>query len=188
MLFTSDVEDTLRHAAALVNTLPAHAPDGVDGLTTAAQLTDLMSLYTNTVRRGADADRELHRVRALRHQVERLWDAADDVEAVDLVNGMLRRGRALPQLRRHDGYGWHIHAGGDDDPLWSRLESEIAMAFVELLRQDAFARVKRCAADDCEAVLVDLSRNRSKQYCDTGNCGNRTNVRAYRARRATSAA
>jgi predicted RNA-binding Zn ribbon-like protein len=32
-------------------------------------------------------------------------------------------------------------------------------------------------------VLVDLSKNSSKRYCDTGNCGNRTNVAAYRARK-----
>jgi predicted RNA-binding Zn ribbon-like protein len=32
-------------------------------------------------------------------------------------------------------------------------------------------------------VLVDLSKNRSRRFCDSG-CGNRTNVAAYRARRA----
>lgn len=180
--FTSDVEDTLRHAAMLVNTLPDAAPGGVDALTTTEQLDELMSIYPSTGGRSVDPDRELQRVRELRKRVERLWDAADDAEAVDLVNDMLRRGRALPQLTRHDDYGWHIHAASEEDPLWSRLEVEIAMAFVELLREDAFERVKRCAADDCEAVFIDLSRNRSKQYCDTGNCGNRANVRAYRAR------
>jgi predicted RNA-binding Zn ribbon-like protein len=33
-------------------------------------------------------------------------------------------------------------------------------------------------------VLVDLSRNRSRMFCDTGNCGNRQHVAAYRERRA----
>src|SRR3712207_8170320 len=41
-------------------------------------------------------------------------------------------------------------------------------------------RSQLCAADDCNAVFVDLSRNRSKRYCDVGNCGNRMNVNAYR--------
>ena len=40
-----------------------------------------------------------------------------------------------------------------------------------------------CASADCEAALLDLSRNRSKLYCDTGNCANREHVRAYRARK-----
>ena len=39
-----------------------------------------------------------------------------------------------------------------------------------------------CAAPDCQAVLVDLSKNRSRRYCDTGNCGNRQHVAAYRER------
>jgi predicted RNA-binding Zn ribbon-like protein len=32
-------------------------------------------------------------------------------------------------------------------------------------------------------VLVDLSKNRSRRFCEQ-NCGNRANVAAYRARRA----
>ena len=31
-------------------------------------------------------------------------------------------------------------------------------------------------------VLVDLSKNRSRRFCDTGNCGNRQHVAAYRER------
>ena len=57
------------------------------------------------------------------------------------------------------------------------------MGFLDLVREDDLDRLKICAADDCQAVLVDLSRNSSKRYCDTGNCGNRTNVAAYRARK-----
>ena len=34
---------------------------------------------------------------------------------------------------------------------------------------------------DCDNVVVDLSRNRSKRFCEDG-CGNRENVRAYRDR------
>ena len=58
------------------------------------------------------------------------------------------------------------------------------MAFVDLVRADDLGRLRRCAAEDCDAVLVDLSRNRSRRFCDTGNCGNRAHVAAYRARRA----
>ena len=43
-------------------------------------------------------------------------------------------------------------------------------------------RLRRCEAPDCEAVFVDLSKNRSRRYCDTGNCGNRQHVAAYRER------
>ena len=50
------------------------------------------------------------------------------------------------------------------------------MAFLDLIRSDALGRLRICAAQDCEDVLIDLSKNSSKRYCDTGNCGNRTNV------------
>ena len=74
-----------------------------------------------------------------------------------------------------------------DAPFAVRIRVETAMALVDLVRADETARLKVCAADDCDALLVDLSRNRSKRFCDVGNCGNRMNVSAYRARRAAGA-
>ena len=62
------------------------------------------------------------------------------------------------------------------------------MAFLDLVRDDELGRLRICAAADCADVLVDLSKNSSKRYCDTGNCGNRTNVAAYRARKRVQSA
>jgi predicted RNA-binding Zn ribbon-like protein len=65
------------------------------------------------------------------------------------------------------------------------MGTEAAMALVDVIRSKEMDRMLVCAADDCDAVVLDLSRNRSKRYCDTGNCANRAHVAAYRARRAT---
>jgi predicted RNA-binding Zn ribbon-like protein len=46
-------------------------------------------------------------------------------------------------------------------------------------------RLRRCEAPDCVRVFVDLSRNRSRRYCDSRTCGNRLHVAAYRARQRT---
>jgi predicted RNA-binding Zn ribbon-like protein len=43
-----------------------------------------------------------------------------------------------------------------------------------------------CADDDCEGLVLDLSRNRSKRFCSLA-CGNRNAVAAYRARQAAGA-
>ena len=74
----------------------------------------------------------------------------------------------------------------DDAPIPVRVRVECAMALVDLVRSGNVDRLKTCAADDCDRVLVDLSKNRSRRFCTEGNCGNRTHVAAYRERRATS--
>ena len=100
------------------------------------------------------------------------------------VNRLLREARALPQLLKHDEWDWHLHATTRDAPLADRMGTEAAMALVDVIRSKEMDRMLVCAADDCDAVVLDLSRNRSKRYCDTGNCANRAHVAAYRARRA----
>jgi predicted RNA-binding Zn ribbon-like protein len=102
---------------------------------------------------------------------------------VAVVNKLLRESDARPQLTAHDDWGWHIHATAADAPLAQRIAAEAAMAFADLVRLEELDRLRICDADDCQAVLVDLSRNHSRRYCDTGNCGNRQHVAAYRARR-----
>ncbi|WP_375389386.1 CGNR zinc finger domain-containing protein [uncultured Amnibacterium sp.] len=185
MLFTHDVELSLAAATTLVNTLPDASHSGEDELRT---MTQLDAWFDGE---GFTGDRlhttvELESLRALRLRLRALWETEREIEVVSAVNGMLAEGGALPRLVDHDGFGWHIHANAPDAPLADRVMVEIAMAWVDVLRQGERARMKRCAADDCEAVLVDFSRNRSKRFCDVGNCGNRMHVRAFRARSAAS--
>jgi predicted RNA-binding Zn ribbon-like protein len=98
---------------------------------------------------------------------------------------MLREGRALPQLVRHDEWEYHLHATDADEPLDVRLMVEFAMAMVDVIRLQGLDRLRVCAAADCSDVLVDLSKNRSRRFCESG-CGNRQNVAAYRARKASA--
>ena len=58
------------------------------------------------------------------------------------------------------------------------------MAFVDVVRLQHLDRLHVFGSDDCNDVLVDLSKNRSRRYCST-TCANRVNVAAWRARRAT---
>ena len=46
-------------------------------------------------------------------------------------------------------------------------------------------RLRVCETPGCGRVLVDLSKNRSRRYCDT-LCANRQHVAAYRRRRAVA--
>ena len=96
---------------------------------------------------------------------------------------MLREARALPQLVAHDDWGYHLHATPSQAPLADRMAVEAAMAVVDVVRQGELDRFRLCQAERCSDVLVDLSKNRSRRYC-SASCANRTNVAAFRARRA----
>jgi len=186
MVFIRDTELSLRAAVALVNTLPETASDGTDRLASHDDLDAYLTEFPYTGAMLRDEE-ELAAVRAIRTPLRRVWDVDRDA-AVPLVNDMLRRGRALPQLVIHDGHDWHIHATEENAPLATRMLVEAAMAFVEVIRSDQWDRVRVCDADDCLSVYVDYSKNGSKRYCDTGNCGNRMNVNAYRRRKARESA
>ncbi|WP_068263293.1 CGNR zinc finger domain-containing protein [Janibacter limosus] len=182
MAFAHDTDIALRTAAAVVNTAPGTRADrAVDTLSTAESLQEFYETWGWTGRLDGDAS-ELEQARALRGRLRALWLAADDAHAVaDLVNELLRTGHALPQLVEHGEYGWHIHATDGDAPFARRMQVEAAMAVVDVIRAGELSRLRVCAADDCDDVLVDLSRNRSKRYCDSG-CGNRLAAAAYRSR------
>lgn len=186
MVFAYDVEASLASLVALVNTLPELSDSGHDEMTSEDELDTFLADHRYSWTREPDSD-ELDGVRAIRVPLRGLWLAADEERAVEIVNGMLAEGGALPRLVRHGQWGWHVHATSDDRPLQDRILVESAMAWLDVIRSDERERMRVCAADDCEAVLVDLSRNRSKRYCDVGNCGNRANVAAYRARRSADA-
>jgi predicted RNA-binding Zn ribbon-like protein len=177
MLFAHDTEVALGAAAALVNT----ARSRIDGLATLGDLDEFVSTWSWSGSRTRDTA-ELAAVRALRPRLQRLWEVDED-EAVSIVNDLLREYHALPQLIQHDDWGYHVHATPQDAPLAARMAVEAAMAFVDVIRTGQLDRLRVCAADDCQDVHVDLSKNRSRRFCSTG-CANRTNVAAYRARKA----
>jgi predicted RNA-binding Zn ribbon-like protein len=174
VLFTHDTEVSLRAAVALANS--ALEPDT---LTTGEDLEVFLDEYDNTGARRGDAD-ELAAVRALRPRLRTLLTSDRDTAAA-LVNELLSETQALPQLARHSGYDWHVHAVAMDAPVATRLAVDTAMAMVDVIRADEMSRLDICADPDCNGVVLDLSRNRSRRFCSTA-CGNRAAVAAYRAR------
>lgn len=184
MIFAHDTEVALRSVVNLVNTLDPLDADAGERLATGGDLDRFLAEEGFTGSRTHD-DAELGAVRELRARLRTLWDSTED-EAVELVNDLLREARALPQLVKHDHWDWHLHATTPQAPLADRMGTEAAMAFVDVVRSKELDRLRVCSAEDCEAVLIDLTKNRSKRYCDTGNCANRAHVRAYRERKAVS--
>jgi predicted RNA-binding Zn ribbon-like protein len=174
VVFTHDTEAALLAAVALVN-----SELDPDTLTTREELAAFLNTHEFTGTRLGSAS-ELTAVRELRPRLRAMLTSDRDT-AAQLVNRLLVEEHALPQLVRHGEHDWHIHAVAPDAPLATRMAVEAAMAMIDVIRADEMSRLGICADSDCEGLVVDLSRNRSRRFCST-TCGNRAAVAAYRAR------
>jgi predicted RNA-binding Zn ribbon-like protein len=178
VIFTHDTEGALLAAVELANSgLPP------DSMTTVEALDRffLRHVYTGS---HTHTNAELEAVRQLRAPLRALFTSTRE-DAVATVNRMLADAKALPQLVRHGDVDWHVHAVGPDAPLDTRIVVETAMAMIDVIRADEMSRFSVCADADCEGVVLDLSRNRSRKFCSTA-CGNRNAVAAYRSRQRVS--
>lgn len=175
MIFTDDTVEAMRAAVHLVNS--AADPDT---LTSHEDFDAFLEAFPYTGRIDRDAA-ELTALRALRPRLRRMLLAPRD-EMVDAINAALRDVVFTPHVVRHDDADWHLHAVADDRPLPERVLAETAMGLLDVVRADEGSRLAMCADDECDGVVLDLSRNRSRRYCST-TCTNRNAVAAYRARR-----
>ena len=179
MLFGHDTEHALDCVVDLVNTAPSATSD--------ERLPDLAALATfvaeHQVSEVGDLDEaDLHAVQDLRAALGAVFDCLDDASAAAAVNALVSGAGVTPRLTDHDGYSWHIHYFVPGASLAEHLTTDCGMALAHVVAAGERERLRRCAAPDCSQVLVDLSRNRSKRYCDARTCGNRLHVAAYRER------
>lgn len=144
------------------------------------------------LRRAAAADPKLARAalaraRRLRETIYRVFTAVASGRApseADLVRLQAVWNRAMAQSRlvwAGDQAVWRASptaTAAFDGPAWAA-----ARAAVELLTSPRLSRVRTCAAPGCGWLFVDLSRNRSRRWCDMRVCGNRAKVRRFYARR-----
>lgn len=58
----------------------------------------------------------------------------------------------------------------------------LALAVGRLCSRDDLDRLRTCSDAACGWFFLDVSRNRSRRWCDPGLCGNRARVRTFAAR------
>jgi predicted RNA-binding Zn ribbon-like protein len=177
-----DTACALASVVDLVNSSPDVA--GEEGLP------DIRALDAFVARREiSDAGRltgdDLAAVLRLRERLRSVFRADDEAQAVRLVNQLVADARTTPRLTDHDGWPLHIHYYAPEARLAEHLAADCGMALAFVIAAGERARLAVCSAPGCERMLVDLSRNRSKRYCDSRTCGNRLHVAAYRARQKT---
>jgi hypothetical protein len=184
VIFTHDTEHALGTVVDLINTSPAACGD--ECLPDLGSLRDFVARQhiSDVPRLDHDDVTAIHR---LRDRFRHVFGARDVRQAVDLVNGIVGDVRTTPRLTDHDGYDWHVHFSAPGTRLADRLAADCGMALAYVVAAGELDRLRTCEAPDCARVLVDLSRNRCRRYCDSRTCGNRMHVAAYRARQREAA-
>jgi hypothetical protein len=184
VIFTHDTEHALGTVVDLINTgVPASGEERLTGLGELRAFVD-RNRFSGVTELASDDLAEVRRLRSLFHEV---FGATDVAAAVALVNGIVGAVRTTPHLTDHDGYDWHVHFFAPGAPLGEHLAADCGMALAYVVASGELDRLRTCEAPDCSRVLVDLSRNRCRRYCDSRTCGNRMHVAAYRARQREAA-
>jgi predicted RNA-binding Zn ribbon-like protein len=129
----------------------------------------------------------IHRTvsRAIAHESQDESDVSADLLALNReLSIALSHLRVMPA---GGAYGWGWDRSGDDGGAWlDGLLWPVAQSAAELLTSPKLGRVKLCAGMGCGWVFVDESRNTSRRWCDSRDCGNRERVRRHLARKRAS--
>ena len=129
---------------------------------------------------GAFADRMV----SIGRLISSLPDS-DLADAVERINAQLEAAAIAPSLSAHDGFALHIHWTGPSTPFAHQVAVDLLMALAQTLCDHGTDRFGRCAADDCDRVFHDTTKNRSRRFCADPRCASRTHTAAHRARRGT---
>ncbi|MFI2371439.1 CGNR zinc finger domain-containing protein [Streptomyces sp. NPDC018833] len=185
MLIPHDTRIALDTVVDLVNTAPEGGQE--DGLADVAALDEFV--------RGHDisdvaelGEKDLEALQDVRARFAEIFAERDSRTAAELINRLVAAAGTTPQLTDHDGYDWHVHYFAPGASVAEHLAADCGMALAFIVVAGEQERLRRCEAPDCGRAFVDLSRNRSRRYCDSRTCGNRLHVAAYRARRREAAA
>ena len=111
----------------------------------------------------------------------RIVDADSDPARAGLLNTQMAQAAAYPRLVDHDDEGWHLHYRDDGQRMPQVLRSVICVGTALHLTTRGMHRLRRCEAEPCIRVVVDVTRNGRQRYCSV-RCANRAAVRRHRGR------
>ncbi|MFE3544349.1 CGNR zinc finger domain-containing protein [Nocardia sp. NPDC059177] len=108
---------------------------------------------------------------------------ADRPQRAASLNVLLAEYASAPRLTDHVGDGWHLHFRDPGVPTDRQIAALITVGTALHLTGLGMDRLGGCAAEGCERVYADTSRNGRQRFCSPA-CANRSAVRRHRAGRA----
>jgi len=157
------------------------------GVLTADGAAKLTQLAKKSV---GEAEKALQRAREVREAIYGVLAARahgqsipeDDLAIVNRAAAAFYERSRL--VAKDGGFIWELGAVDDglDGIIWPVVRSAL-----DLMTSTEIERLGQCAdADGCGWLFWDTSRNKSRRWCDMGDCGNRAKVRRYYSRKKQS--
>lgn len=184
------------------NTVDRHVPDDPDeklrsygdllawatqtGIATAGEA---RALREEADRRPEEAQAVFDRAVTLREALYRIFLALSEQSPpapsdVSLLNSELSRAMSRTRITFSGGqFEWdrRYPDGALDRFLWNIVQDA-----ADLMTSDELDRIGQCAGDNCEWLFLDMSKNRSRQWCTMEDCGNRAKARRFYNRKKRS--
>ena len=113
--------------------------------------------------------RQLKSLAAIRDMVRGLVDPA--VDWTPAARAILDKARF-----RVDADGNLVAVGSG----WNAFIDDLMLPLLQIVEMRD--RLRICGNAYCRLMFLDLSRNRTRLWCDNAGCGNRARVRSYRSR------
>lgn len=186
----TEVRLTVDAATELANVVAGEPLPDIEHLDRSAQLRRVLSDHdflrardATEAEMSAFSDRMMSVARLIRS-----LPGAGLPEAVSAVNAELEAAAIAPSLSAHDGFPLHIHWTAPSTPFAHQVAVDLLMAVAQTLCDHGTERFGRCAAEDCQRVFYDATKNRSRRFCTDPRCASRTHTAAHRARQVADGA
>jgi predicted RNA-binding Zn ribbon-like protein len=142
-------------------------------------------LWRESQDRPREAASALERARRLRDAVHAIaWNferglpqRTADLDVVADEAGIARKRQRLEPSKGRLEWRLAEDRKALDSPLWP-----VALSAESFFTSADLTRLHSCPGDDCGWHFEDATRNRSRQWCDMGDCGNVAKVRRFRSR------
>jgi predicted RNA-binding Zn ribbon-like protein len=143
-------------------------------------------LLTTATQQPDQANTTLQQARAIREVIYHIFASLaqgmtpSDVDLAQL-NVALSHTLIHSKIIQHEQrfiWSWDFDCAALDYMLWP-----VVRAAADLLASDMLPMLRICAADDCQWLFMDTSKNQTRRWCNMKSCGNRAKARRHIARK-----
>lgn len=143
---------------------------------------ETLDLLRNAELRPADAKAVLERAIILRETLYRIFSTVANhhlLRLADITTLNTELSKAMTQMRLmptadRPSWSYTFKDNALDRILWLVVRSA-----ADLLTSDKLDRICECSEENCGWLFLDMSRNRSRRWCDMKDCGNRAKARRH---------